>query len=130
MVEKNRHTEFNIGYHLLVTKFIASSPNFLSNYHQQCLFCIYFFITKFNYVSPKYLLIFYTNFQSPNLTNFTIKGLNTYNLIYLRTLISSIFKPDWKHKKQVISKNQSYGLIKNASYLIEHFINWKIIYYS
>ncbi len=62
------------GYHLLITKFIASSPNFLLNYHQQCLLCIYFFITKFNYVSPKYLLIFYTNFQTKNLTNFTIKG--------------------------------------------------------
>ncbi len=62
------------GYHLLITTFIASSPNFLLNYHQQCLLCIYFFITKFNYVSPKYLLIFYTNFQTQNLTNFTIKG--------------------------------------------------------
>ncbi len=68
-------TRTNIkGYHLLITKFIASSPNFLLNYHKQCLLYIYFFITKFNYVSPKYLLFFYTNFQSPNFTNFTIKG--------------------------------------------------------
>ncbi len=43
------------------------------------------------------------------------------------TLISSTFKPDWKHnKKQAISKNISCCLIKHASYLIEHFINWKI----
>jgi hypothetical protein len=37
------------------------------------------------------------------------------------TLISSTFKPDWIHKKQVKSKNRSCCLIKNASYLINHF---------
>ena len=40
------------GYHLSITKFIASSPNFLLNYHQQYLFWVYLFITKLNAKSP------------------------------------------------------------------------------
>jgi hypothetical protein len=40
------------GYHLSVTKFIDSSPNFQLNYHQKCLFVVYLIITKLNDKSP------------------------------------------------------------------------------
>ena len=43
---------YNKGYHLSVTEFIDSSPNFQLNYHQKFLFGFYLIITKLNDKSP------------------------------------------------------------------------------
>jgi len=63
-----------IGYHLSITKFIDSSPNFQLNYHQNCLFFIYLFITKFNYLPPKYF--FFNSIFNHKIKFYTLSKCN------------------------------------------------------
>jgi len=59
-----------------------SSPNFLLNYHQQCLFFIYLFITK--------LIKMFTNqcpFQSPNLITSHQNIFSIFNLNFNHQMI-------------------------------------------